>query len=223
MAFRWSDLPFPWQAAVEQAWTAYRTGSVPVGAVVVDAEGVILGRGRNGMEEPPGESRLYRHHLAHAELNALLAVARPASELHACSLYSTLEPCPLCMGAVYMSGVRSLYYAASDPHAGSVNLLGATPYLSLKPVAAWGPGPRSLELFCGAIHTEYRLRRHAHNGADPVIARWRPALPEIVALGEGLYSHGFYPTAGKEGWDVQTAMAAVLEGCDLALNGRRVA
>ena len=57
------------------------------------------------------------------------------------TLYATLEPCPLCFSALYMSDVRKLVFAAADRYGGSTNLLGATPYLSRKPIEISGPLP----------------------------------------------------------------------------------
>src|SRR3989304_2547898 len=94
----WDWLSLPWQACFEEAWAAYCTGSVPVGAVVVDAGGVILSRGRNRINDSAGEgSYLHGQTLAHAEINALVALNSGEVDRHNCTLYTTTEPCPLCM------------------------------------------------------------------------------------------------------------------------------
>ena len=94
--------------------------------------------------------------LAHAELNALLALKADRQTRHAASLYTTTEPCPLCLGAFYMSGVRTLHYAAREPFAGSTNLLGTTPYLSRKPIKVYGPADPDLEALVTALAVEAR-------------------------------------------------------------------
>lgn len=78
-------------------------------------------------------------------------------DIHACSLYTTTEPCPLCLGAFYMSGVRGLHYASRDPFAGSANLLGTTPYLSRKPIRLAGPPDPALERLVMAMFVCYSL------------------------------------------------------------------
>jgi len=129
---QWSELAAPWQTCWQEAWEACRVGCVPVGAVILDENGREISRGRNriGADAPPGQ--IGHSDLAHAEMNALIQVARTRINTHTCILYTLLEPCPLCMGAIYMVGVRTVAYAARDAFAGSINLLGATPYYSRK-------------------------------------------------------------------------------------------
>lgn len=73
----WEDLTQPWQSCLEQAWDAFRAGSVPIGAVIVDADSAVISQGRNRIYEQQGTAGgLYGHNLAHAELNALIALCR---------------------------------------------------------------------------------------------------------------------------------------------------
>src|SRR5512140_3513299 len=98
----WQELESPWQTALEESWAAYCAGSIPIGAVVTDASGAILSRGRNRAHEktasPTGGTV---GPLAHAELNALLALDFSAIDPHTCHIYTVTEPCPMCMGAIY--------------------------------------------------------------------------------------------------------------------------
>jgi hypothetical protein len=127
--------------------------------------------------------------LAHAEVNALLALDSDHADPHTCILYTSCEPCPLCFGAFYMSGLRELRYASRDPFAGSINLLGATPYLKRKPIRVFGPERADLETILGALHTEFVLRdsgeRYRH-----VVEAWAAVVPERVRLGEQLFQDG---------------------------------
>ena len=200
----WDRLEPPWQACLEEAWLAYGAGSVPIGAVVTDSLGRIIGRGRNriGDRAPasthaaplngPARAVVAFHDLAHAELNALLSLnyvyenETEADNPHRWLLYTTMEPCPLCLGALYMSGIRALHYASRDPYAGSVNLLGATPYLSRKPVRVFGPHPL-LEIISAALSVEWSLFHETDHSAQFVLDHWRPVLPLGVALGERLF------------------------------------
>jgi tRNA(Arg) A34 adenosine deaminase TadA len=200
----WDSLALPWQTCLEEAWTAYCAGSVPIGAVVTDARGHIIGRGRNrimdksaSMVTPlPGDSRLssivFNHELAHAELNALLALgysdwdAANDTDPHRWILYTTMEPCPLCLGAFYMSGLRQLHYAARDTYAGSVNLLGTTPYLSRKPIQVFGPLPE-LEPVSVALVVESMLQESTGERSQFLLDYWRKTIPLSVALGERLF------------------------------------
>jgi tRNA(adenine34) deaminase len=103
------------RAALAEAEAALGTGDVPVGAVVVDANGAVIARGRN-RREADGDP------LAHAELQALhaAAAARGDWNLEDCTLVVTLEPCVMCAGAVLQSRVGRLVYGAWDDKAGAV-------------------------------------------------------------------------------------------------------
>jgi len=99
--------------ALREALRAYRLGEVPVGALVVH-EGRIVGRGHNCKETLADPT-------AHAEILALREAARVLGRwrLGDCTVYSTLEPCPMCAGALIQARVDALVYAADDPKAGA--------------------------------------------------------------------------------------------------------
>jgi tRNA(adenine34) deaminase len=100
-------------AALAEAAAAALRGEVPVGAVVVQG-GQILARAGN-------RSRELSDPTAHAELLAIRAAARIAGErLTGCDLYVTLEPCPMCAGAISAARIARLYYGAADPKSGGV-------------------------------------------------------------------------------------------------------
>jgi tRNA(adenine34) deaminase len=189
MSDLWESLSPPWQAALEMAWEAYCANTIPIGAVVADKHGNIVSRGRNRIIDTSAPSgQIYNDMLAHAEINALLTLKLDQESRHEAILYSTMEPCPLCMGAFYMSSVRTLHFAARDPYAGSTNLLGTTPYLSRKPVRVIQPSSRILEMCLTAmlVETEITLR------GERVISghffdEWHNALPDAVEFGITLY------------------------------------
>ncbi|MGH6954118.1 MAG: tRNA adenosine(34) deaminase TadA [Alphaproteobacteria bacterium] len=93
-------------------------GDVPVGALVLNASGVVLGRGYNRRE-------LDADPTAHAEVLALreAAAARGEWRLSECTLVVTLEPCTMCAGAIGLARIARLVYGAGDPKAGAVESL----------------------------------------------------------------------------------------------------
>ena len=104
--------------ALEQARTALGHEDVPVGCVVVDEHGTVLGRGRNRREESADPT-------AHAELVAMreAAAALGRWRLDECTVVVTLEPCAMCAGAIAQARVARLVYGADDPKAGAVTTL----------------------------------------------------------------------------------------------------
>ena len=189
----WADLCMPWQACLEEAWAAYCSGSIPIGSVVIDGEGKILSLGRNriwnsAVPLPPGQ--VCHTELAHAELNALLALGIDQGDRRAWALYTTTEPCPLCLGAFYMSGIRTLHYASRDPWAGSTNLLGTTPYLSRKTIQVTGPqGNPQLEAIIVALFVEWELYL-LRERLSVVREALQVIIPQGVRLGTELYHSG---------------------------------
>ena len=185
----WDSLSISWQTALEQAWEAHCAGDLPIGAVVTGPQGEILARGRNRIfsDQTPG-GQIAGDTLAHAELNALLALQADQPTRHGCTLYTTLEPCPLCLGALYMSSVHHLVYAARDPWAGSANLLGTTPYLSRKPIHTSGPPDSRLEVILIGWLVENDLVRYGEEVLQSnYLRRWREILPQGIELGLTLY------------------------------------
>ena len=102
------------RAALALAHAAAADGEVPVGCVIVDAEGRIIGRGRNRRE------RTHRAD-AHAEMEAIAQAneALKSWRLDGCALYVTLEPCPMCAGAIINARIPRVFYGARDEAMGA--------------------------------------------------------------------------------------------------------
>ncbi|WP_324221261.1 nucleoside deaminase [Ferrovibrio sp.] len=106
----------PMDIALEEARLAAGRGEVPVGAVLVEGStGAVIARAGN-------ETRQGNDPTAHAEM---LAIRRAAAilgneRLSGCDLYVTLEPCPMCAGAISFARLRRVYYGADDPKGGGV-------------------------------------------------------------------------------------------------------
>ncbi|MGQ0672713.1 MAG: nucleoside deaminase [Hyphomicrobium sp.] len=103
------------QLALAEAEAAANRGEVPVGAVIVGADGRVLARAGNRTRELNDPS-------AHAEMLAVRAacLALGTERLTGADLYVTLEPCPMCAGVISFARIRRLYYAAGDPKSGGV-------------------------------------------------------------------------------------------------------
>ena len=104
----------PLSLAFAAARRAAADGEVPVGAVIV-RDGAVLAVAHN-------RPRALRDATAHAEILAIRAACAAVDDerLTGCDLYVTLEPCPMCAGAISLARIRRLYFAASDPKGGGV-------------------------------------------------------------------------------------------------------
>ncbi|MDN4161346.1 nucleoside deaminase [Nocardioides abyssi] len=108
----------PMLAALAEARAALATGDVPIGAVVLDPDGAVVGTGRNVREA-------YADPTGHAEVVALRGAARARGEwrLDGHTLVVTLEPCTMCAGAAVLARVERVVLGAWDPKAGAVGSL----------------------------------------------------------------------------------------------------
>ena len=102
------------RTALELAREAAAEGEVPVGCVIADENGNVIGRGRNRREEKADAT-------AHAEIEAIREAGEALGSwrLDGCTLYVTLEPCPMCAGAIINARVPALVYGAADAVSGS--------------------------------------------------------------------------------------------------------
>lgn len=103
--------------ALIEAEKALEIGEVPIGAVVIK-DGAVIGRGHNLRETTNDPT-------AHAEVIALREAAQRSGSwrLTGCELYVTIEPCPMCAGAIILARIDRVVYGAADPKAGAVDTL----------------------------------------------------------------------------------------------------
>jgi tRNA(adenine34) deaminase len=103
-----------WRTCFLLAWEAFQVGSIPIGAVLVDANGEMVRSGRNRSNDTIGPvGHVTGSHIAHAEINALATL--PPGDYTDHVLYTTLEPCFLCTAALRHSHVGVVRFAAPDP------------------------------------------------------------------------------------------------------------
>ena len=126
--------------ALREAHAAYEEGEVPIGCVIVK-EGKILGRGRNHMET-------LRDPTAHAEILAIGAAcgAMDNWRLDGCTLYATLEPCPMCAGAILNGRVSKVVYGSKDKRLGALG--------SVYDILDGNPLNREIEVVGGVLGEE---------------------------------------------------------------------
>lgn len=100
--------------ALELACQGGKEGEVPVGCVIVDDTGAVIGTGRNRREKSGLAT-------AHAEIEAIESACRQKGtwRLNGCSMYVTLEPCPMCAGAIINARIGRLFYGAREANTGS--------------------------------------------------------------------------------------------------------
>ena len=100
--------------ALELAKKAFDAGEIPVGCVITDKDGTLLGKGANTRERT-------RSALGHAELNAIAEACLALDDwrLDGCTIYVTLEPCPMCAGAIINARIPCVVFGAREENSGS--------------------------------------------------------------------------------------------------------
>ena len=177
----WDDLSLPWRSAFALAWEAYRVRTAPVGAVLVDAAGRIVARGRNHVFGDTGQ--VLDGILAHAEV-VTLARLSPLDRHEDLTLYTTVEPCLLCLGAATAATIGAVRYAGAEPYAGAAGFpLADTPHSRRRPLAVEGPLPGPFGALASAMHLELYLRL---NPTGRLADTYRERSPEIAGLAEAL-------------------------------------
>ena len=110
------------QQAIALAETAGAAGEVPVGAVIIDRDGKLIATGENRRQRDQDPT-------AHAEVLALRLAGQVLQtwQLNQCTLYVTLEPCPMCAGAIIQARIGLLVYGADDPKTGAIRTVANIP------------------------------------------------------------------------------------------------
>lgn len=149
--------------ALDLAREAAAAGEVPVGCVIV-RDGAVVGRGRNRREERQAA-------WSHAEMEAMAEANRTLGtwRLDGCTLYVTLEPCPMCAGAIINARIPRVVYGASDRKCGAVNSVCSLFSMDFNHHPQVETGVREAE--CGALLTEFFRSLRAELRSRP---KWKP-------------------------------------------------
>lgn len=180
---RWLALEEPWRTALTLAWEAYVGGNIGVGAVLTDPRRRVVTVGRNRVsdkEAPPG--RLRSTFIAHAELD-VLGQLQP-SDYRGHTLWTTLEPCPLCSMAIVTSNVGNVAFAARDRlWDGLSRLTDLNEFIASRWPMRRGPLGGAVSVFCELLPLLWFLE---HKPTGSVVDKYESQHPRLVALAETL-------------------------------------
>jgi tRNA(Arg) A34 adenosine deaminase TadA len=171
-----------WRLAFEEAWTSFCAGSFGIGAVLVDpdAEDAVVSVGRNRVAQVDPELRTLSGNMtAHAEMNAFAALDRFNAEgLH---LYTTLEPCLMCIGTAMQLKVGRVHYAAADEfYVGMDQLWAQHPVTAERYPPATGPLATPLADFARLLPMAFTLKHFGGRTAEQQARSHHPHLAEII-------------------------------------------
>lgn len=181
----WDDVEFGFQIAYQAAWEAFIEGSLPIGAAILNQEDEIVSIGRNRIfEKEAPKPQIFNHQLAHAETNAILQLSENEHpDIRNYMLYTVMEPCPFCLGAIAMGSIKHLKFAARDGWAGATSLTNENKYLHGKKIQIEGP-ITELEKIQIAWQACFELGKYS-NGI--LLDNWNRYCPDGVKAGRILY------------------------------------
>ncbi len=163
-------------------WEAYLAVTIPVGAVVINEVGDVISRGRNRTFNQAPDGQLGSSRLAHAEVNALLPLGSERT-YEDYTLYTSLEPCHLCLSAAISVRIGRLCYAGPEPYAGAVGKLRPSADHAAHPLRVEGPLSGAPGRLPELLHVAHCLRRAPRGG---VARYYRRFDPQLVAAAERL-------------------------------------
>jgi len=113
-----------WDLCLDLCLEAINAGSLGISAVIVDQAGSVVSKGRNQLFDDADSCNMIRNTVvSHAEINALANLPPEHRANRDLTIYTTVEPCPMCMGALSMSRVRRVVIASRDDYAGATRLI----------------------------------------------------------------------------------------------------
>lgn len=184
----WAGLTEAWRLCFSLAWEGYGAGSAPVGAVVVDGNEEVVATGRNRARERAGPAgQLVHTSLAHAEVNALAGLdASGRYRDHV--LYTTHEPCMMCVGAAQAATVGEIRYAGAAPYRGMASHRTLLAAAEVEPLPLHGPRDDEFGCLASALLFAFYLE-HPATSREPMAALERE-VPHAAAAGRSLMEMG---------------------------------
>jgi tRNA(Arg) A34 adenosine deaminase TadA len=187
MDHSWDALEPPFRRAVELAWESFRAGSLGIGAVITDDAGAVVVEGRNRLfEQPSPDAPLAGSTLAHAELDALSRVRwRQVVDGHV--LWSSLEPCLQCAGAIRFSGIARVRYLCDDPICDGLHRLPEiSPFVATGWPAVEGPAPTPLS----TLGIVFPMHVAQFWEPDALLPHWLERFPATIEMVGDLVASG---------------------------------
>ena len=179
----WNDLSQQWRTVLEEAWTAFSNNCVPIGAAIFDKSGRLIVKDHNRS----GYQTTLNPMTAHAESNTLNRLdCRNGLQVRDVVMYSSMEPCPMCMGAIVMSNIKDLHFGSHDRWCGAVHLLDEDPYFRSQHISVKEPH-EEIEFFQLVLSSYHELKYANIGGNSAVIDCFRISSRAAVEAAERLY------------------------------------
>ena len=201
----WNEIEKPWQVAFGQGWQAFKKGSIPIGAAVIDEKGDIISVGRNRIYE----NKTRNPRIAHAEMECLLNLdISKYPKVREYTLYTCMEPCPMCFGTIVMSNLRKVKIASRDSYCGAVHYCEEDPYIAAKNMqVTFERG--TLETVQLVLQSYFELR--ACNGEiNRVVKAFQKDNPIAVKIAEEYFENRYLDICAQKDIDISEVFRAIV-------------
>jgi tRNA(adenine34) deaminase len=185
----WNDLDLGWRISFDSAWEAFKLNTSPIGCVIQNENDEIVASGKNMISSQNSNGMaLFNNKLAHAEINTILLLNESNHpNIRKYTLYTTLEPCILCFGAIVMGNIRSLKFASRDKFGGATSINKIHDYTMSKKINIEGP---IKELECIQICLlSYSELENRPNNCERLLLEWEKDCKEGVLAARELYNN----------------------------------
>lgn len=206
----WEELEYGWQMAFSKAWDAFCSGTIPIGAAIINENNVLVSLGQNMIfVEHTDESVISGSSLAHAEINAIVQLKRKEHpNIRSYTLFTTTEPCILCFGAIVMGNIRHFKFAAQDRYGGATELNDRSNYVKSKNIQIEGPFEQ-LEAVQIVLSTYYELEKNMPN-YEHLLAQMELVSPQGVNTGKLLFKERILRSLADENKPIADAFREIL-------------
>ena len=178
----WKDLPEQWKAVFCEAWDAMKSGSVPSGAVIYDREGNLLAESHNGFKNTN-----VNPYTSHSCINAINQLSlRNVESNSGLTIYSSMEPCFMCLGAIAISNIKEIHSASRDLFYGATHHLYDDAALIAKNISFHSESG-DIEFFQIVLQSYFEVKRVSERNSPHALECYRRTNSSAVKLAEKLY------------------------------------
>lgn len=179
----WKDLPVQWKTVFNEVWKAMKNNSVPAGAAVFSSNGELLAAGRNRY----GEQDVLNPYTAHACINVLNSIdMRRIENKDDLILFTSMEPCHMCLGAISISGIRYICSASRDLYYGMTHYIYDDPMIRANKIKHKVEGG-DIEFFQLVLQSYFEIGQVAVKKDSSALECYRRTNEDAMEIAEKLY------------------------------------
>ncbi len=203
----WEKLDECWKEVFRQSWESYKNGTIPVGAVILNEKNEIVSKGRNVGYDSKCNHILAGTAMGHAEMLALMQLKKEEHpNIEKYKLFVSLEPCPMCFGSIMMTGIKDVFFAATDGTAGSSVLQDITEYIESRGVRVTKES--------GDMEVVQIVLQTSRGKFTPVrksIETWEGEHRGVVSFGNKLHDENYFKIAIDNNIDISEIYNGILK------------